>query len=136
MKRVHVAVAVIVSPQRQILIARRSDDQHQGGLWEFPGGKIEAGETTSQALIRELNEEVGLVTQVEQMSPLVEILFDYPDKQVCLDVLWVDVDVQALDQAHGAEGQPIAWVGWDKLSDYDFPAANQPILDAIIQRFQ
>lgn len=135
MKRVHVAVAVIVSPQHQILIAKRPDDKHQGGLWEFPGGKVEAEETTQDALVRELREEVGLSTRTDRMVTLVDIHYDYPDKQVFLDVWWVEVSEQAIEQAHGAEGQAIAWVGVDQLSEYEFPAANQPILDAIAQRF-
>lgn len=135
MKRVHVAVAVIVSSSQQILIARRPDDKHQGGLWEFPGGKVEQGETTAAALVRELKEEVDLSVGVESMSALTEIAFDYPDKQVRLDVMWVDVPDEALTSAHGAEGQPVAWVSVAELSGYAFPAANQPILDAIEQRF-
>jgi len=134
MKRVHVAVAVIVSASQNILIARRPDDKHQGGLWEFPGGKVEGGETTVQALVRELQEEVALTVSSEQMSSLTEIAFDYPDKQVYLDVLWVEVPDSAQESAHGAEGQPTAWTAVSELSNYAFPAANQPILDAIQQR--
>lgn len=134
MKRVHVAVAVIVAPGQQILIARRPDDKHLGGLWEFPGGKVESGETTALALVRELKEEVGLDVLPTNMDSLTEIVFDYPDKLVCLDVMWVEVAANALDQAHGAEGQPIAWVIADALSDYRFPEANQPILEMIQKR--
>ena len=60
MKRVHVAVGVIVNEQRQVLLTRRHNDAHQGGLWEFPGGKVEAGESVVDALARELAEELGI----------------------------------------------------------------------------
>ena len=59
MKRIHVAAAVIRGEDGQILLAKRAEDQHQGGLWEFPGGKVEAGETVQTALARELEEELG-----------------------------------------------------------------------------
>jgi len=60
---VHVAVAVLINPHGQILISKRSASQHQGNKWEFPGGKVEAGETSRQALRREIREELGLVIQ-------------------------------------------------------------------------
>uniref|UniRef100_UPI00257B3615 NUDIX domain-containing protein n=1 Tax=Thalassolituus sp. UBA2009 TaxID=1947658 RepID=UPI00257B3615 len=84
MKTVHVAVAVVVVNDHDILIARRPDDKHQGGLWEFPGGKVEAGESVTAALVRELDEEVALSVTEQSMSPLLPIPFDYPDKSVLL----------------------------------------------------
>lgn len=134
MKQVHVAVAVAVVNDQDVLIARRPDDKHQGGLWEFPGGKVEAGESTAEALVRELDEEVALPVTVAHMSPLMEIPFIYPDKSVFLDVLWVDVPMNNALLAHGAEGQEIRWVHFSKLADYQFPEANGPILDAVVQR--
>jgi 8-oxo-dGTP diphosphatase len=124
-KRVHVAAAVIRDGSGQILIARRADTQHQGGLWEFPGGKVEADESVEAALARELHEELGIV--VGATRPLIKVRHDYPDKQVLLDV-W---EVSAFTgEPHGAEGQPLAWVSPRDLSDYEFPAANQPIVAA------
>ena len=134
MKQVHVAVAVAVVNDQDVLIARRPDDKHQGGLWEFPGGKVEAGESTAEALVRELDEEVPLPVSVAHMSPLMEIPFIYPDKSVLLDVLWVDVPMNNALLAHGAEGQENRWVHFSKVTDYAFPEANGPILDAVIQR--
>lgn len=84
MKRVHVAAAVIRDAAGKILIARRADTQHQGGLWEFPGGKVEADESVETALARELHEELGIV--VDAARPLIKVRHDYPDKQVLLDV--------------------------------------------------
>ena len=125
MKRIHVAAAVIRGADGRILIARRAADQHQGGLWEFPGGKVEAGEAVEQALARELQEELGIVPSAAR--PLIQVRHDYPDKQVLLDV-W---DVSAFHgEAHGAEGQPLAWVEPWRLSEYAFPAANRPIVAA------
>ena len=125
MKRVHVAAAVIRGANGKILIARRADTQHQGGLWEFPGGKVEAGESVEAALGRELKEELGIV--VEAARPLIKVQHDYPDKHVLLDV-W---EVSAFSgEPHGAEGQPLAWVSPRELADYAFPEANQPIVAA------
>ncbi|TIH09737.1 Nudix family hydrolase [Pseudomonas leptonychotis] len=125
MKRIHVAAAVIRGKDGQILIAKRCDDKHQGGLWEFPGGKVEAGETAQAALARELEEELGIL--VTTARPLIQVRHDYPDKHVLLDV-W---DVSAFTgEPHGAEGQPLAWVSAKQISEYEFPAANRPIVAA------
>ncbi len=125
MKRVHVAAAVIRGTDGKILIARRADSQHQGGLWEFPGGKVEAGESVEAALGRELKEELGIVVQAAR--PLIKVQHDYPDKHVLLDV-W---EVSAFTgEPHGAEGQPLAWVSPRELAQYAFPEANQPIVTA------
>ena len=81
---VHVAVGVILDGDNRVLITRRHDEAHQGGLWEFPGGKVEAGESVQQALQRELLEELGLTIGVA--SQLLEVHHDYGDKTVFLDV--------------------------------------------------
>lgn len=129
-KRVHVAVGVIYNPQSEILIARRHDDAHQGGLWEFPGGKVETGETVCDALARELHEELGIVVHTASCAQLLEIRHDYTDKVVLLDVWKVlEFDGEAL----GKEGQPLKWVQPQALPEYDFPAANVAIVDAILK---
>ena len=125
MKRIHVAAAVIRDAAGKILIARRADTQHQGGLWEFPGGKVEADESVETALARELHEELGIVVGVAR--PLIKVRHDYPDKQVLLDVWEVSTFT---GEPHGAEGQPLAWVTARDLTSYEFPAANQPIVAA------
>ncbi|MDX1812418.1 MAG: Nudix family hydrolase, partial [Gammaproteobacteria bacterium] len=121
-KLIHVAAAVIEKNQ-QIFIAKRPDHVHQGGLWEFPGGKVEPEEHIEQALIRELQEEIG-ITPTRQ-EPLIQIQHDYPDKSVLLDV-WKVTEFNG--EAHGKEGQPVRWVSKDQLTDYQFPAANLPII--------
>lgn len=128
MKRVHVAAAVILNGDgSRVLIARRPDHVHKGGLWEFPGGKVEPGETAREALQREIHEELAI--QVVAAEPLLEVRHDYPEKSVLLDV-WC---VRAFDgEPRGNEGQPLCWVALGQLADYSFPEANQPIIDAIV----
>jgi len=123
-----VAVAVVRNAEGKILIAQRHVHVHQGGLWEFPGGKIEAGENVQAALVRELLEEVGIAIETER--PLLEICHDYGDKNVHLDV-WLCTYMGLLDKSQGLEGQAIRWVDPDQLSAYTFPAANQAILKAL-----
>lgn len=125
-KLVHVAVGVIFNAQCNILIAKRSDTAHQGGLWEFPGGKVDAGENIHQALVRELKEELAI--NVTASEPLIQIRHHYVDKSVLLDVQ----KVRSFDgEPMGNEGQPVRWVTPDELSAYEFPAANRPIITAI-----
>ncbi len=123
----NVVAAVIHNPQGQILIAQRPLHKHQGGLWEFAGGKIDEGESAAQALVRELQEELGITAT--QYRPLLTVEHHYTDKSVRLQVF----RVTAFDgEAHGAEGQPTAWVNPDELNNYPFPAANTPILKAAV----
>ncbi|MBU1190714.1 MAG: Nudix family hydrolase [Gammaproteobacteria bacterium] len=122
---VHVAAAVITNAQGEVLISLRHAQLHQGGLWEFPGGKVEPGEEVYAALARELHEELGVTVQAAR--PLIRIPHAYPDKQVLLDVWQVTI---FSGTPHGREGQPIRWVAPDKLVDFAFPAANQPIVTA------
>lgn len=126
MKRVHVAVAVIENDRGEVLVARRAAHQHQGGLWEFPGGKVEAGETVLQALQREIREEIAL--DVQSAEPLLQIPFQYPDKHVLLDV-WRVTAFAGTPQ--GCEGQPLSWVPRAALGSYAFPAANRAIITAL-----
>ncbi len=123
---VHVAVAVIQNSHGQYLIAKRPQETHQGGLWEFPGGKIEDNETVFNALKRELFEEIGIT--FTQATPLIQIPHDYGDKTVLLDVFCID---GITGEAYGKEGQEICWVKQDEIELYDFPAANIPIIKAI-----
>ncbi len=122
---VHVAVGVVRDTAGRILIAQRAQHAHQGGLWEFPGGKLEPGEPVLQALARELEDEVGI--RVAAAEPLIKIHHDYGDRRVLLDV-W---NVSAFGgEAYSGEGQAINWVNPDDLADFAFPAANQPIIAA------
>lgn len=120
-----VAVGVIKNAAGQILIALRNPTLHQGGLWEFPGGKLEAGESAFQALVRELKEELDI--DVNSATPLITIKHQYPKIAVQLQVFLVE-DFSGV--AKSAEGQPIAWVSPSALTDFAFPAANKPIIIA------
>ncbi len=122
---IHVAVAVIDNGT-QVLLARRPGHVHQGGLWEFPGGKVEAGEQVADALTRELQEEVGI--SVTRMRPLIRIRHDYAERKVLLDVH----RIEAYDgTAYGREGQAVQWVNHADLHEWPMPAANLPIIHAV-----
>jgi 8-oxo-dGTP diphosphatase len=126
MSFVHVAVGVILNANRQVLITQRALHAHQGGLWEFPGGKVEEGESLTEALTRELREELGII--IGRTSPLLEVRHDYGDKSVLLDVhvVW-----EFSGEPRGLEDQPLAWVAPRELSTYAFPAANLAIVSAV-----
>jgi 8-oxo-dGTP diphosphatase len=123
---VHVAVAVLRDAQGRVLLARRPDHAHQGGLWEFPGGKLEPGEGIVAALRREANEELGVEVLAER--PLIQVIHHYHDKSVLLDVHCVTA---FRGHPHGREGQPLAWVAPESLQDYPMPAADRPIVAAL-----
>ncbi len=118
-KVVHVAVGVIYKDQ-QLFICKRPDDKHQGGLWEFPGGKVEQGESVFAALQRELLEEVNLTVNASEELMVIE--HDYGDKCVRLDVHIVD---DFTGTAHGAEGQQGKWVALSELDDSMAQKANK-----------
>lgn len=120
---VHVAVGVIADPAGAILIARRPDHAHQGGRWEFPGGKVEVDETVATALQRELREELGITVQAAE--PWLQVRHAYPDKTVLLDVWRVTA---WRGEPHGREGQPLRWASPAELTDFPFPAADEPII--------
>lgn len=123
---IHVAAAVVINAAGEVLIARRPDHVHQGGLWEFPGGKIKTNESVMDALQRELDEELGI--QLLSARPFIRIQHQYPEQAVLLDV-W---KVERYDgQAHGREGQAIRWQSLNSLADFSFPTANQPIIKAL-----
>lgn len=126
MAKVNVAIGVVRDKAGRVLISRRKNDAHQGGLWEFPGGKIEQSENDEQALNRELLEELNI--RAMNSSPLIKINFSYPDLNVQLHVR----EVHGFEgEAFGREGQRLKWVAINELSGYEFPAANKPILTAI-----
>jgi len=126
-ERRHFAVAagVVVNGAGEVLIARRGEELHQGGLWEFPGGKIEPGETTERALVRELREELAIA--VQGCEPLIRIHHGYPDRDVTLDVLRV---YRFGGEPRAMLGQPLCWVAPERLPLFAFPAANRPIVTA------
>ena len=127
MALVIVVVGILIDEAGRVLVTRRAPGAHQGGLWEFPGGKVEEGETLIEALARELSEELGVL--VETTEPLMVLEHDYGDKQVRLDVHRV---THWSGQPRGLEGQPLAWQQPEQLQDWAFPAANRPILERLL----
>lgn len=121
-----VVAAAVFDDAGRVLLARRPDHLHQGGLWEFPGGKVEPGESLEQALARELQEELGILPR--RSRPLIRIRHAYPDRRVELDVWRVDT---FSGEPHGLEGQPVEWVAPEALPEREFPAANRPIVNAV-----
>ncbi len=137
-KTVQVAVGVVLrqtavhtAQQRyQVYLTQRSIAAHQGGKWEFPGGKCEPGETVLQALQRELKEEIGIV--VNDADFLMDIRHDYGDKNVLLDVYTL---TNFSGEPFGKEGQVGAWFELTELTNIDFPAANTAIVQRIIEQY-
>ena len=138
MKRIHVVAAIIVGPDMQIFISRRGDHLHQGGLWEFPGGKVEVGESPETALARELFEEIDI--HIIASQPYMQVEHDYVDKKVLLDIWQVD-DFSGVAQSK--EGQQCRWLSLEQLllsvttaaeADLCFPAGNQPILQRLAEQ--
>lgn len=121
-----VAAGVIADAGGRILLARRPDGAHQGGLWEFPGGKAEPGETLGEALRRELAEELGL--EVLAHRPLIRVHHAYADREVVLDVHRV---TEWRGEPVGLEGQPLAWVPPADLGCWPMPSADRPIVAAV-----
>ena len=120
---VRVAIAIIINDKNQILISKRSAEQHQGNKWEFPGGKLEPNETSQDALQRELKEELGI--QVKSTIFFMALHHQYKDKKICLDVYKV---TSWGGNVQGLEGQPIQWIERSELINYQFPAANADII--------
>lgn len=116
-------VAGVICREDSVLIARRPGHLHMGGLWEFPGGKREPGESVFDALQRELQEELGITIHAE--LPFMMVRHRYPDKHVLLDFRYVyDFDGEPC----GREGQAVQWVERNALSGFAFPEANCPVV--------
>lgn len=121
-----VVAGVIRDQNGRILLTQRQPGRHQAGKWEFPGGKREPGERPDAALVRELYEELGI--SVNQIRPRILVPFDYPDVSVRLDVY----DVESYTgEPYGKENQALAWVSPERLGDYDYPAANLPVITSL-----
>ena len=130
-KQIHVAAAVILDNRGNIFLAKRLSGTHQGGLWEFPGGKVELDESAEQALERELYEELDI--RISSAKRFISIPFDYPDKSILLDVFTVN---QFEGTPFGKEGQETAWVDLAVIANLEFPEANQPIVAKIVSELR
>ncbi len=123
-----VVAAAIIVQKGKILLTRRKLNAHQGGLWEFPGGKQEAGETLEECLRRELKEEIAI--EVNHVKPFQVLRHRYPDKEVELH-FFTCTTFEGMLQPLGC--MEMAWVRQEELGRYEFPAADQPVLNAILQ---
>ena len=123
-----VAVALVDADDR-VLLARRPEGKAMAGLWEFPGGKVEAGERPEAALIRELAEELGLTVAEPCLSPLTFASHPYPDFHLLMP-LYVCRRWQGLAMAR--EGQTLKWVRPRDMRDYPMPPADAPLIPPLI----
>lgn len=123
---IHVVAGVLHDAAGRVLVAQRPPGKHLAGLWEFPGGKCEAGEAPVDALARELREELGII--VESARPLIAVPHRYPDTDILLDVWQVSAWSGTL---HPHEGQAFAWVDLAALEQVPMPPADRPVATAL-----
>lgn len=128
MKILHISTGIIRNSQNEIFITQRAADSHMALKWEFPGGKIEAGENAEQAVIRELEEEVGIIATSPVLFDKLE--YQFPDRHI---TLWFWLIECWEGQPWGKEGQPGRWVSQHALLAEDFPPANEPVINKLIQ---
>jgi mutator protein MutT len=125
LERVEVAAGIILRGT-YVLIARRFQEAHLGGLWEFPGGTREAGETLEECLVREIREELDLTVRVGRHS--MSVLQEYPEREVMLHFYFC-VPVSGTPEALGC--QEFRWVPFDELDQFEFPPADRPVLEQL-----
>jgi 8-oxo-dGTP diphosphatase len=125
---VEVVAGLITDARGRILLARRTEGRDLAGLWEFPGGKVEIGESPEAALVRELREELGI--EVEIGAPLIAVPQQYPHKRLRLDVRHI---ARWRGELRGHEGQALAWVPPGRLPSYPMPPADIPVVAALLQ---
>ena len=129
MNLVLVAACALVDPDARVLIAQRPMGKPMAGLWEFPGGKIEAGERPEQTLVRELKEELGIAVNVACLAPLTFASHTYPDFHLLMP-LYVCRRWEGTVRA--VEGQKITWVRANRLRDYPMPPADEPLISHLM----
>ena len=119
-----VAACALVDADGRVLLAQRPADKTMAGLWEFPGGKVETGERPEETLIRELEEELGIVVKEACLAPLTFASHTYPDFHLLMP-LYVCRRWQGVPAAK--EGQELAWVRPNRFGDYAMPPADEPL---------
>ena len=125
MKVVLVSAVALIDADGRVLLAQRPEGKSMAGLWEFPGGKVEPGETPEAALIRELHEELGIDTWASCLAPLTFASHAYPDFHLLMP-LFACRRWQGLPTPR--EGQTLAWVAPNRLRDYPMPPADVPLI--------
>ena len=125
MKLVLVSAVALIDPDNRVLLARRPEGKAMAGLWEFPGGKVEPGETPEAALIRELREELGIDTWQSCLAPLTFASHGYEDFHLLMPLFacrrWEGI-------VSGREGQALKWVRPERLDAREMPPADAPLL--------
>lgn len=128
MNLVLVVAVALIDPDGRVLLAQRPAGKAMAGMWEFPGGKVEPGETPEAALIRELHEELGIETWKSCLAPLTFASHAYPDFHLLMPLFacrrWDGV-------VQGREGQAFAWVRPEKLRDFPMPPADLPLISTL-----
>ena len=124
-KSVLVVAAALIDVDGRVLLARRPEGKAMGGQWEFPGGKIDPGETPEQALIRELKEELGIDVTESCLAPLAFASHDYDHFHLLMPLYAIR---QWRGRPEAREGQTLAWVSKDKLNSYPMPPADIPLV--------
>lgn len=120
-----VAACALVDTDNRILLAQRPEGKSLAGLWEFPGGKVEAGETPEETLVRELEEELGIRTKVACLAPLTFASHSYETFHLLMP-LYICRRYEGI--ARGLEGQALKWVSAKALRDYAMPPADEPLI--------
>lgn len=128
MKKLTIATGIIRNRQGEIFITRRAADAHMANKWEFPGGKIEEGESPEQALRRELAEETGI--NVTSATLFESLDYQFPDRHI---TLWFFLVESWEGEPWGKEGQPGRWVSQRELIADEFPPANEPVITKLRQ---
>jgi 8-oxo-dGTP diphosphatase len=120
-----VSAVALIDPDGRVLLARRPEGKHLGGLWEFPGGKVNPGESPEAALIRELSEELGVETDARCLAPFTFASYRYERFHLLMPLylcrVWQGI-------ARPCEGQTLAWVRKAALADYPMPPADIPLV--------
>ena len=128
MKIILVSAVALIDPDGRVLLAQRPESKSMAGLWEFPGGKVEAGETPEDALVRELHEELGIETWSSCLAPLTFASHTYDDFHLLMPLFacrkWDGI-------VQGKEGQKLAWVQAKDLKEYPMPPADIPIISIL-----
>ncbi len=130
MRLVLVVACALIDSDDRVLLAQRPEGKTLAGLWEFPGGKLEAGERPEGALIRELEEELGIRTEEACLAPLTFVSYAYPDFHLLMP-LFICRRWQGIVTAR--EGQALKWVRPSQMREYPMPPADEPLIPFLIE---
>ncbi len=129
MKLLLVVACALIDADNRVLVAQRPEGKALAGLWEFPGGKLEAGERPEPALIRELAEELGIMVKEDCLAPLTFASFAYPEFHLLMPLY---ICRRWEGQVSSREGQPLKWVRPGKLRELAMPPADAPLIPHLV----